>query len=205
MLPDFTRLMFFLMATLMLNLTPGSDVIYIASQSLQSHRHGLLAALGISIGATFYVIMTAFGMTEVLRQSPILFQCIKVAGAMYLIYLACKIFRSSFGEMNTINETSHYFKTFYRGIANTILNPKVGIFFITFLPQFVDQSRGKIWMQLLSLGGCFIISGTIVNVIYALMFAQLKQYVFSHSFMQKWMNKITALIFGSIALKVLLT
>ena len=159
MFPDYTNLFFFLTATLLLNLIPGSDVLYIASQSLHSHKHGLFAALGISVSVFIYVIATAFGLTVFLLKSPFLFHCMKIAGAIYIIYIAWQIYHSPLGELqSTKNIALSGFKAFRRGIINTLLNPKVGIFFITFLPQFIEPTRGKVWLQLLSLGICFIVS-----------------------------------------------
>jgi len=206
MLPDYTHLFFFLTATLLLNLIPGSDVLYIASQSLQSHKNGLLAAIGISVGIFFYVLATAFGLTIILLKYPILFRCIKTAGAIYIIYIAWQIFHSPFGELGSIQKTTlSGFKAFRRGIINTLLNPKVGIFFITFLPQFIEPARGKVWLQLLSLGICFIISGTIINVIYAFIFSKLKKKLFSRVFVKNWLHKILGCILGMIGVLVLFT
>ena len=206
MLPDYTHLFFFLMATLLLNLIPGSDVLYIASQSLQSHKNGLLAALGISVGICFYVVATTFGLTVILLKLPLLFRCIKTAGAIYIVYIAWQIFHSPFGDLGSLKKTaSSGFKAFRRGIINTLLNPKVGIFFITFLPQFIDPTRGKVWLQLLSLGICFIISGTIINLIYAFTFSKLKRKLFSRVFIKKWLHKILAVILGTIGAIALFT
>ena len=206
MLPDYAHLFFFLSATLLLNLIPGSDVLYIASQSLQSHKNGLLAAMGISVGIFFYVLATAFGLTIILLKLPILFRCIKTAGAIYIIYIAWQIFHSPFGELGSIKKTAlSGFKAFRRGIINTLLNPKVGIFFITFLPQFIEPARGKVWLQLLSLGICFIISGTIINLMYAFTFSKLKQKLFSRVFVKNWLHKILGCILGMIGVVVLFT
>ena len=168
MLPDYPHLFFFLAATLLLNLVPGSDVVYIASQSLQSRKNGLLAALGISIGASCYVLATALGLTAILIKSPMLFECVKIAGALYIIYIAWQISRFSFCEIGVLNKTAlSGFKTFRRGIINTLLNPKVGIFFVTFLPQFIQPSRGKIWFQLCSqFIICYSITKTVISKIF---------------------------------------
>ncbi len=206
MLPDYTHLFFFLTATLLLNLIPGSDVLYIASQSLQSHKSGLLAALGISIGICFYVVATAFGLATILLKSPLLFRWIKTAGAIYIIYIAWQIFHSPFGELGSIKKTTMSgFKALYTGVINTLLNPKVGIFFFTFLPQFIEPTRGKVWLQLLSLGICFVISGALINLMYALTFSKLKQKIFSHVFIKKWLHKILGVTLGAIGVAVLFT
>lgn len=205
MLPDLAHFVLFLTSTLLLNLIPGSDVLYIASQSLQSHKNGLLAALGIGVGICFYVVASTFGLTVILLKSPLLFRCIKAAGAIYIIYIAWQIFHSPLFETGLKETVSTGFKTFYRRVINTLLNPKVGIFFITFLPQFIEPTRGKVWLQLLSLGICFIISGTIINSMYAFTFSKLKKKLFSHIFIKRWLHKIVGVTLGAIGVAVLFT
>ncbi len=204
MLPDYTHLIFFLTATILLNLTPGNDVLYIAGQSLQSKKHGVMAAFGISTGIGIYILGTAFGLASVLHHSPLVFNIIKIVGASYLVYLAWQIWTKPTQDIQvSTNQPLIGFEAYYKGILTTILNPKVGLFFITFLPQFVDINRGKVWLQLLSLGCCFILSGTLVNLMYVFLFSYLRSRVFSKASIQKWFNKITALLFCAIAFKVL--
>lgn len=203
MLPDFTHLLFFLTATILLNLVPGNDVLYVASQSLQSKRYGIMAAFGISTGIGVYILATAFGLASLLHQSPFIFNLIKIIGAGYLLYLAWQMFTQPVNELTIVDNPSFGFKAYYKGIFTTLFNPKVGLFFVTFLPQFVDISRGKVWLQLLSLGFCFIVSGTLVNLMYVFLFSYLKIRLFSKAFIQKWFNKITALFFCAIAFKVI--
>lgn len=206
MLPDYTHLCFFLTATILLNLAPGNDVLYVAGQSLQSKKHGIMATFGISTGICIYILATTLGLTSVLHHSPVVFNVIKIVGAAYLLYLAWQMLTKPSNELTIqSNEKSFGFEAYYKGTLTTLLNPKVGLFFITFLPQFVDVSRGKAWLQLLSLGGCFILSGTIVNLLYVFLFSHLKLRLFSKTTIQKWFNKVTALLFCAIAFKVLTT
>ncbi len=203
MLPDYSHLMLSLTAAILLNLIPGNDVLYIASQSFSSTRQGILAAIGISVGATIYIIATAFGLSEIFRHSPLAFNLIKITGAIYLLYLAWKAFNSMEISMTTENRQVSSLKSFYMGIFTNLLNPKVGIFFITFLPQFTDSSRGKLYIQLLSLGACFMVSGTIINLGYACLIGRLKDRLFAKSYVQLWLNKATSLVFCVLAIKVL--
>lgn len=206
MLPDYPHLILFLTATILLNLTPGNDVLYIASQSLSSSRQGIIAAFGISVGIGIYILATAFGVSEIFRRLPLLFDLIKIAGAIYLLYLAWKaFFNKSRISMNKDVIKKSTRKSFYMGICTTLLNPKVGIFFITFLPQFTDSSRGKMALQLLSLGGCFILSGTLINLMYAVLIGRCKERILTKSYVQSWLNKISALIFCVLAIKVFTT
>ena len=204
MLPNATHLFFFMLASILLNLTPGADVLYIASQSLASKRQGICAALGITAGVAVYMVATAFGLAEVLQHSSLAFNIIKIVGAVYLFYLAIKILRQK--EQATQFHADHKVlgrKAFYRGICTNLLNPKVGLFFLTFLPQFVDASRGHVGFQLLSLGICFIISGTLINFLYVFLFVKIRAKLFAKAWIQKSLNKLTALVFCAIAVKVL--
>jgi threonine/homoserine/homoserine lactone efflux protein len=204
MLPDYPQFILFLTATILLNLTPGNDVIYIAGQSLDSTKKGIFAALGISVGACIYILATAFGLSEIFRHAPLVFDLVKIIGGVYLLYLAWKVFSSrSKISFSAGDQQKSLRKSFYRGIFTNLLNPKVGIFFITFLPQFTDSARGKIWLQLLSLGACFVLSGTLVNLIYALLISQCRSHLFSKPYLQLWLNKVTGLLFCVLAFKVL--
>lgn len=204
MLPDSHNLLLFLFASFLLNITPGSDVLYIASQSLQSKKHGILATLGISTGAGIYISATVLGLAEILQRSFLLFNLIKLAGVCYLLYLAWQMYGATLNMNLTDKEMQPAVNIYIRGIGNTLLNPKVGIFFMTFLPQFVDMHQGKIGLQLLSLGICFVISGTFVNMVYVFMFAKLKERFFSHRIIQDWLNKFIAFLLFAIAILILL-
>ncbi len=91
MLPNFSHFILFAMATLILNLIPGTDVLYVASQSLRSKQQGMLATLGVSTGCLAYVFLTTMGLTAILSRSVIVFNLVKFAGAAYLFYLAWKL------------------------------------------------------------------------------------------------------------------
>lgn len=204
MFPDTDQLVFFLTATIILNLTPGSDVLYVASQTLNSFKHGVVATVGIGTGIAIYAIASALGLSSILMQSPLVFNAIKIIGAFYLFYLAWQaLFHSKNKQITQDKQDITVWKSYKNGVLTNVLNPKVGIFFLTFLPQFIDIERGAVWLQLLTLGGCFVVSGTLVNFLYVFLFAYLKDRIFSNSRAQKLFNKLTAFIFCVLAVKVL--
>lgn len=203
MLPDYPSLILFLTATITLNLIPGTDVMYVASQSMINRRQGILATLGISAGIAVYIIATAFGVAGLIQHSPFFFNLIKIVGAFYLFYLALKILNRKEMDLKIEKNTKVKNSAFYKGVGTTLLNPKVGLFFLTFLPQFIDPAKGKIWLQLISLGICFIISGTLVNLMYAFLFDQLREKFLSKTRIQKWLDRFTAIIFCIIAFKII--
>jgi len=207
MLPDTAHLLLFIFATLLLNLTPGSDVLFIGSQSLVSRRNGILALLGTSTGIAVWIGLTVIGLAEVLRHSVWLFDMIKIIGAVYLLFLAWQAFFSNKSDDLSSSIRQHAksdsMHSYYKGILTNILNPKVGLFFLTFLPQFINTSRGLVWLQLLSLGICFIISGTLVNLMYVFVFTYMKDRMFENLGFKKTLNKITGVIFCALAYKII--
>jgi threonine/homoserine/homoserine lactone efflux protein len=206
MLPDITHLLFFMFATLLLNLTPGSDVLFIGSQSLISRRHGILALLGTSTGIAIWIGLTVIGLAQVLHRSIWLFNMIKFIGAAYLLFLAWQAFFSNKTD-GLLSIRSHAKQdsrhSYYKGVLTNVLNPKVGLFFLTFLPQFINTSRGLVWLQLLSLGICFIISCTLVNLMYVFIFTYMKDRMFENLGFRKILDKITGVIFCALALKII--
>ena len=203
-MPDLSHFIMFAIAALILNLIPGTDVLYVASQSLRSKKQGLVATLGVSTGCLAYVFLTTMGLTAILSRSIVVFDLVKFAGAGYLFYLAWKLWRQPQGALHVEEAPKAMaFQSYYRGVCTNLCNPKVGLFFLTFLPQFVDVAQGHVPMQILIFGLYFIVSGTLVNLLYVLLFVHLKDRVLTHFPLQKWLNKISACLFSAIALEVL--
>lgn len=199
---DYHQFIVFMLATVVLNLTPGCDVMFVGSQSLIHKRNGLLATLGVATGIAIYVVLSVAGLTLILQKSVVAFNLIKYVGVFYLLYLAWNSFFSKqdlYLQANQARGASSY----YSGVLTNLLNPKVGIFFITFLPQFVDQTRGHVGLQMLLLGMCFLISATTVNICYALLFYHFKQRMLGNLRFTKWLNKLTGIVFCAMAYKVI--
>jgi threonine/homoserine/homoserine lactone efflux protein len=204
---DLSQIILFLGVTLVLNLTPGADVLYIASRSLgQGKGHGMLAALGISTGLFFHVIITALGVGEIVRYSPMAFWILKICGACYLAYLAWKSFvaKEFIFPSSSQSQKLGIFKTYLGGVLTTILNPKIILFFLTFLPQFTNPEKGNIIFQLFFFGGLFIISGTLVNLFYVFFFSLFKEFIFKSKRVAQGIQKLTGLLFATLAGKLLL-
>jgi len=206
-LPDWPQFILFMGATLALNITPGADVLYIAHRSLSRNKiHGTIAALGVSSGLFIHVLLIAFGVGEIVRYSPFAFWALKIIGALYLAYLAWKSFRSDgfVFVSSPQNPRGGLCKTYMGGILTTLLNPKVILFFLTFLPQFVDVEKGQLVRQLLVLGGLFIISGTCVNLLYVFFFSIFKNFLLKSKKISIGFQKLTGALFAVLACKVLL-
>jgi len=155
----------FFVATLALNLAPGPDMTYVAARSLgQGRRAGLISALGISAGCLVHIVAASAGVAVLLRAWPRAYSVIRLAGAAYLLYLGISMWWSAGrGEgLQPIGPATDG-EIFRQGAITNILNPKVAMFFLAFLPQFIDPARGPAGLQTLALGLFFNVSGTLVN------------------------------------------
>lgn len=158
-------LLLFMAAALALNLTPGPDMLFcLGSGAHRGPKAGVAASLGVAAGAMVHTAAAAFGLAGLLMASPLLFEIVRWTGAAYLVWLAWNTYRAAPPVANgTAVTQSDITRIFLRGAVTNILNPKVAIFFLAFLPQFIDPARGSVVLQALVLGTLMNISGTIVN------------------------------------------
>src|ERR1700731_1829394 len=171
-MPDLAHFLTFAAATLILNLTPGPDMMYIIARSLgQGRRAGLLSALGITGGCLFHAFAATVGIAALLRSWPIAFQMVRYAGAVYLVYLGIRLLfrRRRVGEFEATAPSAPLGAIFRQGMITNLLNPKVALFFLAFLPQFVVPTRGSATLQLAVLSIYFIFSTTFFNLAVALL------------------------------------
>jgi len=168
-IPNLSTLLPFMIAALTLNLTPGADMTYVIARSAgQGRLAGISSAFGISAGALVHTLLAAVGLSALVMQSETAFQIIKFAGATYLIYLAWKAWRPGDAEVGQAPRSAASLgRIFTEGMLTNLLNPKVALFILAFLPLFVDPARGSVAGQIIFLGLLFNISGTTVNVIVA--------------------------------------
>jgi threonine/homoserine/homoserine lactone efflux protein len=159
----------FVTAMLLLNITPGPDMLYVIARSAgQGRAAGIASALGIGAGCFFHIFAVAFGVAELLRTVPVAYEAIRYLGAAYLIYLGVRMLLAKRGpEPNRGIESARLGRIFLQGAVTNILNPKVALFFLAFLPQFIDPG-GSPFRQTVLLGLLFDASGTVVNIVVAL-------------------------------------
>jgi threonine/homoserine/homoserine lactone efflux protein len=160
----------FIIAALALNVAPGPDMTYVAARALaQGRRAGIVSALGIFVGCWFHIFAAAAGVAVLLRTVPEAYLVVRFVGAAYLIYLGVGLFRraGTAGRPALVARDSEW-AIFRQGLITNVLNPKVALFFLAFLPQFVDPARGPVGVQTLALGLFFDTSGTLVNIAVAI-------------------------------------
>jgi threonine/homoserine/homoserine lactone efflux protein len=166
-----THLPVFLLAALALLLTPGPAVLYIVARSIdQGRRAGLVSVLGIEVGNFVHVMAATFGLSAILRSSPLAFSIVKYLGAAYLVYLGVRrlLTRRDLSQPAEIQPQSLK-RIFTQGVTVAVLNPKTALFFFAFLPQFVDPAGGSVTAQLFTLGCLFVGMALITDSAYALL------------------------------------
>ena len=170
MLPSHSSLVLFVSAAVVLLAIPGPAVLYILGRSIGHGRSaGLVSALGIGVGTLVHVAAAAVGLSALLVSSATAFSVVKYVGAGYLIYLGVQKLRQedSF-EASSEAARTKLSRVFGQGIVVNILNPKTALFFFAFLPQFVDPARGRVPVQILSLGVLFAVMGVLSDSVWAL-------------------------------------
>ncbi|MEO8599912.1 MAG: LysE family translocator [bacterium] len=149
----------FLAAAATLTLAPGPDNIYVLTRGItQGRKAGLVAALGFSSGLIFHTLLAVLGFAAMIKASPITYDVIRYAGAAYLVYLGVRTLRSgAIVKMGTSVAQVAPLTIYLQSVIANMLNPKVTLFFIAFLPQFVNQQAGNVAAQMLLLAGLFIL------------------------------------------------
>lgn len=196
----------FILSSILLNLTPGADTLYILEKGIsKGKKAAVISALGISTGCFIHTIMAAFGLSIILSKSIVAFNIIKIGGAAYLIYLGIMSFKPKDFEMKE-NEKSKELsprKIFTEGVLTNVLNPKVALFFLSFMPQFIRQDSGYGTLPFIILGFTFVTTGTIWCMILALTSSTLTKKLKAKPKYSNILNKITGIIFISLGLKLM--
>ena len=161
----------FMLAALILLLTPGPAVLYIIARSMDQGRlAGFVSVLSIETGNSVHVLAATLGLSAILMSSALAFSIVKYLGAAYLIYLGIRrlLTRDQGHEFARVQRQS--LRSIYsQGVLVAALNPKTALFFLAFLPQFVDPSAGSVSLQLLTLGGMFVLMAIVTDSMYALL------------------------------------
>ncbi len=197
----------FIIAAFILNLTPGIDTMFILNKSISQGKHaGLISVAGIMSGCVVHVLFAAFGLSLILSTSAIIFNMIKYAGALYLIYLGIKTLMNKGTTINTgamQNKSKQKLYTIYKqGVLTNVLNPKVGLFFLSFLPQFINPSHANGSLPFLILGATFLITGTLWCLILTWTASQMTTTLRANTFTNTILQKLSGLIFIGFGLKL---
>ncbi len=192
----------FFAASVLLGLAPGPDNIFVLTQSaLLGRSAGIAVMFGLCTGLIVHSTAVALGIAVIFQTSAVAFAALKFIGAGYLAYLAWLAFRASAAKIQSESDGEvNLWKLYRRGIIMNITNPKVSIFFLAFLPQFADPSRGPIWLQILLLGSLFILSTILVFGGIALLAGTLGHWLNQSDRAQNILNKIAGTVFLCLAI-----
>jgi len=194
----------FLTASLLLGLAPGPDNIFVLAQStLHGRTAGLVVMLGLCTGLVAHSMIVAFGAAAIFQSSALAFSLLKFSGAAYLVYLAWQMFRAKPASLSEgVYSGPGRAELYRRGIIMNITNPKVSIFFLAFLPQFADPARGSVTMQLILLGGLFIIATILVFGTVAIMAGNLRTWLMRSDRAQNMLNRLAGIVFIGLAARL---
>jgi threonine/homoserine/homoserine lactone efflux protein len=200
--PTLHSLALFLAAGLALNITPGPDMLYVAARGASEGRPaGIVSALGIGAGTLVHIALVAAGLAAVLAAVPVAYLAIRLGGAAYLIYLGVRALLARPTTAAAPLAPASLGAIFRQGVITNVLNPKVALFFLAFLPQFVDPSRGNPVFQVIALGLLFDTTGTLVNLAVAIGSSSAAERLRAPNV---WLQRVTGGIFVALGLRLAL-
>jgi RhtB (resistance to homoserine/threonine) family protein len=195
----------FLAAGILLNLTPGPDTAYILGRSIaQGREAGVASALGICVGSIFHTCAAALGLSAILATSALAFGTIKVLGGAYLIFLGIKMILD---RRKHLSLSSHFRRrtiaaAFRQGVFTNILNPKVALFFLAFLPQFIDSASNTKVLAFLMLGFAFVTTGTVWCLVLAWFASAFSERLRTNETIARWLNRTAGALFVFLGLRL---
>ena len=195
----------FLVAGILLNLTPGPDTAYILGRSIaQGREAGIASALGICVGSIFHTCAAALGLSAILATSAFAFRAIKLLGGAYLIFLGIKMIFDRRKQLSLPSSFRRRTATaaFRQGVLTNILNPKVALFFLAFLPQFIDPASNVKVAAFLTLGLTFVTTGTIWCLILAWFASALSERLRTNETITQWLNRTAGALFVFLGLRL---
>ncbi len=205
----------FVVSGLLLNVTPGADTLYIVSRSAASGaKAGAVAALGIAAGCVVHMFAAALGLSAILAASATAFLVVKLAGAAYLVYLGVSMFRSGVPRATALSPPAAppappaavpLPRIFAQGVLTNVLNPKVALFFLAFLPQFIDSGTPDKITAFLFLGLVFNVNGTLWNLLVARVAATAGRRVRMTGRWAGWIHRVVGGAFIALGVKLALS
>ncbi|MFF3346128.1 LysE family translocator [Streptomyces sp. NPDC002779] len=198
----------FLVAAFALCITPGPDMMFIVAMGGRGGpTAGVMAAFGVACAMLVHTVAAALGLSALFTTLPTLYHVLRWVGAAYLLYLAVKAFRdrSVPGEDGTADTGSGMRRAFWQGAVTNLLNPKVILFNVAFLPQFVDPSLGHVPGQLLLLGGTLVLMGFLWDGCVGLLAGRLADLLRRSRRVNRWLNIVSGTVFTGLAVRLAVT
>lgn len=191
----------FVLAGLLLNITPGADFVFVTASGIAGGpRQGMAAALGINLGVALHIFAAAAGVSALILAYPSLYHIIRWAGAAYLLFLAIQTWRAS-SDLTEGQAEKTVGRSIWRGFVTNVLNPKTALFIFAFIPQWTDPNIGPVWAQILILGAIFQINGFVFSLCLGAAAGALSTWLRGKAHA---LARLSSLMFGGLALRLAL-
>jgi threonine/homoserine/homoserine lactone efflux protein len=200
-MPNF---LLFLAASIAITVAPGPDNLQVLARGIsQGRAAGLVAALGFAAGISFHTTLAALGVAALLKSSPMAFEAVKLAGAAYLIWIGIKAIRSKGLSSAHERPGQPLAVVFRQSVIGNLLNPKVTLFFIVFLPQFVNPHGGQsVMLQMLELGGVFMLQTVVVFSVFGVAAGMIGAYLKRRPKVGVWLDRLAGATFIGLGIRV---
>lgn len=201
------QLAYFIAASAVLTLLPGPDIIFVLTQSISSGKGaGMATACGLCTGLLFHTTAAALGVSAIIYKSAFVFTVIKYAGAIYLLYLAFRAIQEGDRFISSVSIREYGTSLLYkRGIFMNLLNPKVSLFFLAFLPQFVNTGAGNVPLQMVFLGCVFLMQALAIFFLVSVFAGHIGARLMGKPGIGKYINRTKAGVFTLIGLELALS
>lgn len=200
-----STLLYFLGASVALTIAPGPDNIFVMTQGIaRGRKPAIVTALGMCSGISVHTTAAAFGISAVFYSSVVAFNVVKYAGAAYLLYLACRTLKDRSGMKLSSADDRGATALFKRGFIMNVLNPKVAMFFLAFLPQFVSPDAGHFPLQMLLLGLIFMVQAVIIFSLIGYFSGSIGSFILSRPRIAKYFDWLTVGVFASLGARLAL-
>jgi threonine/homoserine/homoserine lactone efflux protein len=201
---DLTTLMLFAAAGTILVLTPGPDMIYVLTRGIgQGRAAGIVSVLGILAGSFVHASAVALGLASLFAASPLAYDILRYAGAAYLLWLAYKALAAGNDEFVLASRApAGRRRIFLEALVTNVLNPKVSLFYLTFMPQFVDPARGPVWIQVLFLAAVLNLITLAIKGPLALAAGQVGGWLAARPRVRRIQRWVLGTVFGALALRL---
>lgn len=204
---DPAKFALFITVSWALIIAPGSDMLYVITRGMtHGRRAGMLSALGVICGILVHTTAAALGLTLIFQTSGMAFLVVKYLGAAYLIYLGIKSWQEkNVFTLQTSSSTVSSQQLFWQGVLSNVLNPKIAIFFLAFLPQFVDKSSNQVTLQLVTLGLTFAFLGLLFLVVVGYSSGAIGSWITRRPHFSQFLGRLSGGILVALGVRLALT
>jgi len=201
---EFVQLGLFVIATLVLNFTPGPDMLFTAANGMQGGaKAGMTSAIGVGLGGFVHAALAALGVSALIAASDAAFDVLRFSGAAYLIWIGFKTFTSGQDMLDSPSAQPLSFTSLLvRGFITNIFNPKVILFFVAFIPQFVNPESTNLALEIFILG-CFVgLTGTVINGLVGVFAGGAGKALLQNPISAKWISRVSGSLFVALGLRL---